>query len=169
MLCLHCLGKWSRSKTMDTLIWNHTETLHLLLWTLLTNCSSTKLHLCFPHNTMHSNRLVLWEASAGELPLHSALLWLSLPFVVPQKLQPHILNADVLTHCRKARVSTHSSLLHMCFEVPVKVLWMTRKMPILFSILSGVWKIGLKSSHPLDPDSIYPLHCMPAGKDYLPV
>lgn len=53
---------------------------------LLTSCSSTKFWLCLPHCAMPSNRLVLKNAAAGELPLHSVLFCLL--FEVSKKLKP---------------------------------------------------------------------------------
>lgn len=63
---------------------------------------------------------------------------------------PTTSTTDVLTPPGKQESAPTQSASRVLWSA--KVLWMARKMPILFSILSGVWKIGLTNSHTLDPD-----------------
>lgn len=117
--CLLCLY-WSERMDYPYLRPHRNRAL-LIMNSLLTNCSSTKSWLCLPHGAVHSNRLVLQEAAAGELPLHSALSALTKsPLCGASKASALTSStADVLTHCRKARVSTHS----ICFTGTLKCQW----------------------------------------------
>lgn len=92
----------------------------LIMNSLLKNCSSTKSWLCLPHSAVHSNRLALQEAAAGELPLHSALLWLSLPFVVLQKFKLSHPQQLMSWHTAGKR---ESALTQTCFAGTLKCQW----------------------------------------------